>query len=524
MIRRPLQLAALTLLAALGPAWGASPDASYTPVMTPNGSTLPWKLENGVKVFRLTIDQCKHEIAPGMTIDAWCYNGQTPGPTIEAVEGDRVRFLVTNKLPENSAVHWHGLILPSGMDGVSGLSQRGIQPGETFAYEFTLRQHGTQMYHSHGDEMIQMGLGTMGTFVIHPRKPDHKIDRDYAIFLNEWFVTPGSSKPNPNVMTDFNIFTFNSRAFPGTAPLVARPGERVRIRLANSGQDCHPIHLHGHSFKVVATDGGDVPPSAQWPETTVVVCPGQTRDVEFIANAGDWAFHCHKRHHPMNPMGHEIPNMLGVSQKGVEKQIRKIEPGYMAMGETGMDEMMEMGMSGPENTLPMMGGDGPFGMLGMGGMFTVLKVHDDMPRFASQEDYAEHIREPKDGGWFRNPAGTVAESVTGKRPKQNGRTGHHHGGMQMKDMDHSGMKMDQGEQPESEVPMKGMDHSGMKMEENSSTEPAQGLSKPTPATRTLYRCPMGHVVHQHDPGKCPVCGMKLLPETPEDEDGDKKQP
>ena len=157
-------------------------SSSYTPVVTPNGATLPWKMVNGVKEFRLTIEQIDWEVSPGMTIKAWGYNGRTPGPTIEAVEGDKVRIFVTNQLPEPSAVHWHGLILPSGMDGVTGLSQKGIQPGETFKYEFTLKQHGTQMYHSHGDEMTQIGLGAMGFFVIHPKTRPHKIDRDYAIF------------------------------------------------------------------------------------------------------------------------------------------------------------------------------------------------------------------------------------------------------------------------------------------------------------------------------------------------------
>ena len=433
-----------TLLAVLACAAMTLPVAAadYTPTITPNGSTLPWKMENGVKVFHLTIGECKHEMAPGMTIDAWCYNGQTPGPTIEAVEGDRVRILATNNLPEASAVHWHGLILPSGMDGVSGLSQRAIQPGETFAYEFTLRQHGTQMYHSHGDEMIQIGLGAMGFFIIHPRKPEHKIDRDYAIMLAEWAVAPGTSKPNPNVMTDFDLFTFNSRVFPGTAPLVARPGERVRVRFGNLDQECHPIHLHGHSFKVVATDGGDIPPSAQWPETTVLVCPGQSRDIEFIANAGDWAFHCHKRHHPMNPMGHEIPNMLGVSQKGVDKQVRKIEPNYMAMGQTGMMDMMDMGMPGPENTLPMMGGpgsEGPFNeMIDMGGMFTVLKVHSDMPRFATEDEYNKRVKLPADMGWYHNPPGTVAGPVKGKGPKENEHDMKGMGGMKGMDMGSDG--------------------------------------------------------------------------------------
>ncbi len=380
----------------------------YTPVVTPNGSTLPWTMEkDGVKVFHLTVEQCKHEIAPGMVINAWCYNGQTPGPTIEAVEGDRVRILVTNHLPEMTAVHWHGVLLPSGMDGVAGLTQPGIPPGETFAYEFTLHQHGTQMYHSHGDEMTQMGMGTMGFFIIHPRKPDHKIDRDYAIFLNEWFVEPGTATPNVNIMTDFNIFTFNGRAFPGTAPLVAKTGNRVRIRIGNVGQESHPIHLHGHNFQIVATDGGDIPESAQWPETTVTVFPGQTRDIEFIANSGDWALHCHRRHHPMNAMGHAIPNVLGVSQAGLEEKIQDLVPGYMAMGETGMAEHAEHAhhMPGPENTLPMMGGDGPFGNVGMGGMFTILKVRDQ-------------LKEGEDPGWYSNPPGTVAYRVGGSAQPQ----------------------------------------------------------------------------------------------------------
>jgi len=235
-------------------------DLPYTPVITPNGATLPWKMVDGVKVFHLVAEEIEWEFAPGMKIKCWGYNGRTPGPTIETVEGDRVRIYVTNKLPEPTAVHWHGLILPSGMDGVTGLTQKGIPPGETFVYEFTLNQHGTQMYHSHGDEMTQIGLGTMGFFIIHPKKQiGPKIDRDFAIFLSEWFIPPGSSKPNPSIMTDFNIFTFNSRAFPGTAPLVARTGDRVRIRYANVAQEMHPIHLHGHSFKVVATDGGDIP-------------------------------------------------------------------------------------------------------------------------------------------------------------------------------------------------------------------------------------------------------------------------
>lgn len=379
-----------------------STNLPYTPVITPNGSTLPWKMVDGVKEFHLVVEEIEWEISPGMKIKAWGYNGQTPGPTIEAVEGDHVRILVTNKLPEATAVHWHGIILPSGMDGVKGLTQKGIPPGETFVYEFTLKQHGTQMYHSHGDEMTQIGLGTMGFFIIHPKNPPYKIDRDYAIFLSEWFVPPGAARPNPGIMTDFNLFTFNSRAFPGTAPMVAQTGERVRVRFGNVAQESHPIHLHGHSFKVVATDGGDIPESAQWPETTVQVFPGQTRDIEFIANPGDWAFHCHRRHHPMNAMDHEFPNLLGVNQDKIEKNVKKLIPGYMAMGEKGMDEHQDHAkhMAGPENTLPMMAGVGQFGNIGMGGMFTVMKVRDQ-------------LKPGDENGWYDNPPGTVADVAMG---------------------------------------------------------------------------------------------------------------
>ena len=374
---------------------------SYTPVVTPNGATLEYKMVDGAKEFRLIAEEIEWEFAPGMKVKCWGYNGRTPGPTIEAVEGDRVRIFVTNKLPEATAVHWHGVLLPSGMDGVGGLSQKYIQPGETFKYEFTLRQHGTQMYHSHGDEMTQIGLGAMGFFIIHPKEPESPpIDRDFAIFLNEWFISPGTSRPDVNVMTEFNIFTFNSRAFPGTDPLVIKTGDRVRVRIANVGQDIHPIHLHGYSFKITGTDGGRIPPAAQWPETTVLVAPGQTRDFEFVANApGDWAMHCHRRHHPMNAMGHDIPNVLGVNQGEIEKRIRALLPGYMAMGEKGMHEMGQMRMQGPKNTLPMMGGEGPFDTVAMGGMFTIVKVRDDLETY------------DKDPGWYKNPEGTVASKV-----------------------------------------------------------------------------------------------------------------
>ncbi len=381
---------------AAGPALDAGHP--FAPVVVPNGSTLPWTMVDGAKQFHLVAEPVKREFAPGMIVNCWGYNGQTPGPVIECVEGDRVRILVTNKLPERTSMHWHGMLLPNGMDGVAGLTQPHILPGETYAYELTLRQHGTLMYHPHSDEMVQMAMGMMGFFVVHPRTESPRIDRDFAIMLHEWFVPPGAATPNPNVMTDFNLFTFNSRVWPGTAPLVARTGDRVRVRLGNLSMDNHPIHLHGFRFQVTGTEAGTVPPGARFAETTVDVPVGATRDVEFVADApGDWIFHCHKSHHTMNTMSHDVPNMLGVAQAGVEEKVRAVLPGYMAMGETGMGGMMDMGA--PRNTLPMMSGKGPYGAIEMGGMFTILKVRDGLTSY-------------DDPGWYQHPAGTLARKVT----------------------------------------------------------------------------------------------------------------
>ncbi|MBK8067603.1 MAG: copper oxidase [Rhodanobacteraceae bacterium] len=402
---------AATLAAALPVATLAQEPAPggerrHPKVRTPNGWTLPHQVVDGVKVFHLVAEQIEHEFAPGTRAKCWGYNGSTPGPTIEVDEGDRVRIYVTNRLPEHTTIHWHGIDLPSGMDGVGGLTQPHIKPGETYEYEFTLKQHGTHMYHPHADEMVQMAVGMMGLFIIHPREPEPEpIDRDYAILLHNWALHPGTWRPDPSVMTEFDLWTFNSKVFPAIEPLVARSGERVRIRVANLSMHEHPIHMHGPRFWVTGGDGGRWPRNLWRTEVTEIVGVGQTRDLEFIAQAGDWAFHCHKSHHTMNAMGHEVPNTLGVDQRGIEAEIRKMLPGYMAMGEHGMAEHQDhtdMGhMPGPENTLPMMMGKGPFGNLEMGGMFSVIKVRDDL----APGDY-------RDPGWYRHPSGTVAQCVS----------------------------------------------------------------------------------------------------------------
>jgi len=347
------------------------------------------------------------ELAPGMKARLWGYNGQSPGPTIEVVEGDQVRIFVTNKLPEHTSVHWHGQRIPNGMDGVTGLTQKGIEPGQTFVYEFVARRAGTFMYHPHADEMTQMAMGMMGMWVTHPRQPHpliSEVQRDFCFLMNSYDIEPGSFRPNIMTMTDFNLWTWNSRVFPGIDSLNVRLNDRVRIRIGNLTMTNHPIHLHGHEFQVTGTDGGAIPLSARWSEVTTDIAVGQMRQIEFVADEeGDWAFHCHKSHHTMNAMGHKLPTMIGVEQADLAKKINRLMPDYMSMGQHGMADMAEMEMPMPDNTLPMMTGQGPFGGVSMGGMFSVLKVRRDQ----APGDYSNP-------GWYKHPAGTVATEYQGE--------------------------------------------------------------------------------------------------------------
>ncbi|MCG2594105.1 copper oxidase [Ramlibacter sp. XY19] len=376
----------------------------FNPVVTLNGWSLPWRMNANVKEFHLVCEPVVREFAPGMKVNMWGFNGSSPGPTIEAVEGDRVRIFVTNKLPEPTAIHWHGILLPSGMDGVSGLTQPPIPVGKTYVYEFTLLRPGSHFYHTHLDEQLQLALGMYGCLVVHPKDSSFmKVDRDFMFMLASYDVEPGAMTPKVSTMTDFNMWTWNNRVFPGIDPLVARTGERVRIRIGNLTMTNHPIHMHGPHFEVTGTDGGWIAKAARWPEVTTDIGVGQLRAIEFNAVAGDWAIHCHKSHHTMNAMGHNVPTMVGVDQRGVAERIAKLVPDYMAMGEKGMHEMAEMEMPIPDNTLPMMTGRGPFGPVGMGGMFSVVKVRDDV----RPGDF-------KDPGAYKHPPGTVVYEYTGQ--------------------------------------------------------------------------------------------------------------
>ncbi len=392
------------------------PDEHYRPVIVPSGATVPFRISAGAKVFHLVAKEFEHSFAPGLSALCWGYNGQVNGPVIEAVEGDIVRIYVTNELPAPTTVHWHGFILPNGMDGVSGLTQEPIPPGETWVYEFELVQNGTYMFHSHHDTMTQEGLGLTGMFIIHPRDAvDPPVDRDFALMLHEWRIDAGARRPNPNEMSDFNVLTMNGRVFPYLEPLVVRTGQRVRIRIGNlSAMDHHPMHLHGYEFHETAVDGQRIPTDQQRKRVTTLVGVGETRDIEFDAiYPGDWAFHCHMTHHVMNQMGHAFPNMIGFDAKGFDERVRSVIPGYMTMGAKGMKDMTDGHMAIPDNSIPMAKARGGFeSPIGLGGMAGVIKVRDGLSDDA--------LARGEDPGWYDHPPGTSAKRASDDQLERDG--------------------------------------------------------------------------------------------------------
>ncbi len=300
-------------------------------VHSPDVPKLPWTMDNGVKVFRLDPEVVKVQLLPGTEMFAWGYSGSMPGPTVEVSEGDRVRFIVTNKLPEATTMHWHGLEVPLNMDGAPFISQPLIEPGQTFVYEYTVHQNGTFFYHSH--MAMQEMMGMIGLFIIHPKQSHSPhVDKDFGLILQEWALLPNNPIPNSLAM-EFNWLTINGKAGPATTPMIVKQGERVRLRVVNLGMDHHPMHIHGNQFVVTGTEGGRSPESTWFPHNTALVGVAQARDLEFDAvYAGDWMFHCHLPHHMMNqmvsmvgPMGHAG---MGSQQKGMEEGMGVIRQGH----------------------------------------------------------------------------------------------------------------------------------------------------------------------------------------------------
>ena len=294
------------------------------PIQAPDLKKLPWKEVNGAKEFHLIAEPVRREILPGVWMDTYGYNGDMPGPTIELNQGDRVRIVVHNRLPEPTTLHLHGLELPNDMDGVPYLNQDPIEPGQEFAYEWTVHQEGTFFYHTH--EGMQEALGMVGLFIVYPAKTHEPVvDRDFVLIAQGFQLRPNSTVPDTLSM-EWNFLTLNGRSGPLTTPLLCKLGERVRIRFLDfSVMDHHPLHLHGHTFWITGTEGGRLPESAWYPSNNVLVGVAQVREVEFIANnPGDWAMHCHMFHHMMNSMSSQAGPL--VRDNSTPEQLKV--PGY----------------------------------------------------------------------------------------------------------------------------------------------------------------------------------------------------
>ncbi len=270
---------------------------------TIGGQPLDYREEEGVKVFDIIARPVLWEILDGVTVTAWTYNGTVPGPMIRVQQGDRVRVNFKNELPEPSTIHWHGINVPNAMDGVPGVTQDAVEPGETFTYEFTADPVGTFMYHSHYEGDVQVGVGLYAPFIIDPvESAGPAPDVDVTMMLSEWRVTGGQTfAAMPMMGMEPNYFTINGKAFPETEAINVKVGQRVRIRFIGIGQFIHPMHLHGMHFDVVAVDGFPVPEAAQLTRDTQSVAPGERYDIEFVASEpGQWMLHCHILHHTTN--------------------------------------------------------------------------------------------------------------------------------------------------------------------------------------------------------------------------------
>ena len=272
-------------------------------IETTGGQPLVFHEENGIKVFELTTKAVEWPILDNVTVTAFTYNGTVPGPMIRVMEGDHVRIVVKNELPVPTTIHWHGVEVPNAMDGVPGVTQDPIRPGETFTYEFTANPAGTFMYHSHYEGDVQVSAGLYAPFIIDPKTPEaNPPAMDKTLMISEWLMRDGQTfAPMPMGGMEPNYFTINGKSFPATETITVKKGDLVRLRLIGIGQFIHPMHLHGMPFKIVATDGHPVPEVAQLTKDTVSVAPGERYDIEFVATeTGQWMLHCHILHHTTN--------------------------------------------------------------------------------------------------------------------------------------------------------------------------------------------------------------------------------
>lgn len=271
--------------------------------------------EPQLREFTLTASEFDWQLMEDVTVRVWGYNGQMPGPELRAREGDTVRVTLINQLPVPTTIHWHGVNVRPAMDGVAGLNQAAIDPGATFTYEFVATPAGTRWYHSHTDPALQVPMGLYGPLIIEPANPGEQYDRDYTLMLAEWdleltpAVAAGASKPGPGDQTlrggqlGADFFLINGKMNGSIPPLRIAKDERMLVRLINAGAIPHPIHTHGHSFTITATDGNLVPEVARLTKDTVLIAPAERYDLAIRGdNPGVWMFHCHIEHHMANGM------------------------------------------------------------------------------------------------------------------------------------------------------------------------------------------------------------------------------
>jgi manganese oxidase len=373
-----------------------------TPVITTDVGDLAYTMDGSTKVFHLVAEVLRQKIHPDKTLDLWGFNGSAPGPTIQVNQGDHVRVIFDNHLPEPSSIHWHGFEDTMPFDGTPGISQEPVRPGGRFVYEFDIHQAGTYFYHSH--MAMQEMAGMLGGFIMHPRKPYHPhCDKDFLIHLQEYAVLPNNTVPNTMNM-EYNWLVLNGKAGPAATPLIVRQGDRVRLRFVNLGMDHHPMHLHGYTFQVTGTEGGRIPETAWWPGTTVLVGVAQARDVEIVADrAGDWMVHCHLPHHMMNQMSSNVGSMTRPAGMGQPAGVDMNTGMGMLQGTPGAPAGDDYGTSlgrgmGFGSTSDMATTNGPLsqdktmkGMPGMPGMAASADIADNanaVPGFP-QDAYME---------------------------------------------------------------------------------------------------------------------------------------
>jgi len=316
-------------------------------------------VDNGVWVYRLEAKPVRWPILPATRVTAWTYNGTVPGPEIRVPYGQRLRVVVRNSLPEPTAVHWHGIAVPNSMDGVPGVTQKAIEPGKSFTYEFRAipagrdSKGGTFFYHSHYDEDRQVGLGLSAPLVIVPPKKA-RYDVERTVLLGEWNLDArtGATRP-PMDMEGLlpNYFTINGKSYPATQPVNVKRGQRVLLRLIGGGQFTHPMHLHGTDFTVVAKDGH--PLAQPYAADTINVAPGERYDLVFTASEpGTWVFHCHIGHHLTN--NGESPGGL-LMAVNVGMKATKSVPGSSSGGNGATQSMSDSTSTGSGDMSDMPG-------------------------------------------------------------------------------------------------------------------------------------------------------------------------